>query len=221
LGQMEIEKNKAVRRVLRRLLALEDRVKGVAFPGMKRVRQIDVYSCGPAVLSALFSFLGIRVSQKKVIASLRAQNKIKSIGLNVNDLARAVGTTGRGKFVFWKKTGGRISDLATIIDKYKFPVGVEWQGVFYEDEDEDNGHYGIVTEVDKSAGYLRMADSYSKFAGVDRRFRIKDFEKRWWDQNEVRTSGTSKKRVITDHKMMFVITPKSASWPKKLGMKKA
>jgi len=120
-----------------------------------------------------------------------------------------------------EKTGGRISDLETIINKYKFPVGVEWQGVFYEDEDEDNGHYGIITVVDKKVGYLRMADSFSKFAGVDRRFRIKDFEKRWWDQNEVKIAGTSRKRVLIDRKMMFVITPKNASWPKKLGMKKA
>jgi hypothetical protein len=217
---MEIEKNKALRRVLRRLLALEDRVKGVAFPAMKRVRQIDVYSCGPAVVSALFTFLGIKVSQKRVIASLRAQNKIRSVGLNVKDLARATSAVSNGNFVFWKKQGGRISEVATIIDKYKFPVGVEWQGVFYEDEDEDNGHYGIITEVDKSVGYLRMADSFSKFAGVDRRFRIKDFEKRWWDQNEVRVEGTSRKRTITDKKMLFVITPKNASWPGKLGMKK-
>jgi hypothetical protein len=218
---MEIEKNKALRKVLRHLLALEDRINGIAFPGMKRVKQIDVYSCGPAALSALFSFLGIKVSQKRVIASLRAQNKIKSIGLNVKDLARAVNAVGKREFVFWKKTGGRISDLETIINKYKFPVGVEWQGVFYEDEDEDNGHYGIITVVDKKAGYLRMADSFSKFVGVDRRFRIKDFEKRWWDQNEVRVSGTSKRRVLTDRQMMFVITPKNVSWPKKLGMKKA
>ena len=218
MGQMEIEKNKAVRRVLRHLLALEDKVKGVAFPGMKRVRQIDAYSCGPAVISALFSFLGVQVSQRKIITSLRAQKKIKSLGLNISDLARATGAAGKGAFVFWKKSGAKISDLQTIINKYKFPVGVEWQGVFYEDEDEDNGHYGIVTEVDKSAGYLRMADSYSKFVGVDRRFRIKDFEKRWWDQNEVSVSGTSKKKTVTDHKMMFVITPKGVIWPRKLGM---
>ena len=217
---MEIEKNKTLRKTLRRLLALEDRIKGIAFPGMKRVRQIDVYSCGPAVISALFSFLGIRVSQKGVIVSLRAKNKIKTLGLNVKDLARASNAIGKKKVIFWEKTGGRVSDLDTIINKYKFPVGVEWQGVFYEDEDEDNGHYGIITAVDKKAGYLRMADSFSKFAGVDRRFRIKDFEKRWWDQNEIKVAGTSKRRVLTDKRMMFVITPVEAPWLKKLGMKK-
>ena len=31
-----------------------------------------------------------------------------------------------------------ISDLDLAVNKYKFPVGVEWQGVFYENEDEDN-----------------------------------------------------------------------------------
>jgi hypothetical protein len=211
---MEIEKNKSLRKVLRRLLALEDKVKGVAFPGMKRVRQIDIYSCGPAVLSALFSFLGIRLSQRKVITSLRAQNKIKSVGLNIKDLAKAARAAGKGEIVFWKKAGGKISDLSMVISKYKSPVGVEWQGVFYEDEDEDNGHYGIITEVDKKAGYLRMADSYARFTGVDRRFRIKDFEKRWWDVNRI--DG----RNVVDKKMMFVVTPKGASWPRNIGMKK-
>ncbi len=220
MAQMEIEKNKTLRKTLRRLLALEDRIKGVAFPAMKRVKQIDVYSCGPAVISALFSFLGKRVSQKGVIVSLRAKNKIKSLGLNVKDLAKASNAIGRKKFVFWKKTEGKISDLDTVINTHKFPVGVEWQGVFYEDEDEDNGHYGIITALDKKAGYLRMADSFSKFAGVDRRFRIKDFEKRWWDQNEIRVAGTSKRRVLTDKRMMFVITPVDTSWPKKFRMKK-
>lgn len=218
---MEIEKNIALRRVLRHLLALEDKIKGVAFPSMNRIKQIDVYSCGPAVISALYSFLGIKVSQRKVISSLRAKNRIKTDGLNVKDLARASNAIGMKKFIFWKKTGGRISDLDTAVNKHKFPVGVEWQGVFYEDEDEDNGHYGIITEIDKKSGNLRMADPFTKFAGVDRRFRIKDFEKRWWDENEIRVSGTTRPRTLTDNKMMFVITPSGVTWPKKLGMKKA
>jgi ABC-type bacteriocin/lantibiotic exporter with double-glycine peptidase domain len=217
---MEIEKNIALRKVLRRLLALEDRIKGVAFPGMKRVRQIDVYSCGPAVISALFSFLGVKVSQRKVITSLRVKNKIKEYGLNIKDLARASRMIGKGAFSFWKKSNGKVSDLDAVVNKYKWPVGVDWWGVFYEDEDEDNGHYVIITAVDKKAGYLRMADPFSKFAGIDRRFRIRDFEKRWWDENVIKISGTSKKRTITDRKMMFVITGKGETWPKKLGMKK-
>jgi hypothetical protein len=55
---------------------------------------------------------------------------------------------------------------------------------------------------------------------VDRKFKIRDFEKRWWDENEIKVSGTSKRRLIKDKRIMFVITPKGESWPKKLGMVK-
>ena len=218
---MEINKNRAYRFLVHRLLRLKDDIGGCSFPNMARVKQITAYHCGPAVLVSLFSYLGIKISQKSIVASLRAQNKIKQYGLNMKDLARAAGFVGKGAFTFWKKSGGKMTDLDLIINKYKYPVGVEWQGVFYEDEDEDNGHYSIVTAIDKAKNTLRMADSYPKFAGVDRGFRIKDFIDRWWDSNEVSVSGTTKKRTIYDSKMMFVIVPKGESWPKKLGMAKA
>jgi hypothetical protein len=72
----------------------------------------------------------------------------------------------------------------------------------------------VVTRVNKEAGYLRLADPFVKFAGVDRKFTLKNFEKRWWDVNMI--GG----RSVTDKRMMFVITPKSETWPKKLGMVK-
>ncbi|QQG41522.1 MAG: hypothetical protein HYV90_05205 [Candidatus Woesebacteria bacterium] len=217
---MEINTNRTVRAVVRRLLALQDRLQGVALPKMARIKQVDIYSCGPAVLAMLFSFLGVKVFQKRIVASLRAQKKIRKWGMSVRDLARASKIAGKGGFSFWKKANSKISDLDTIVNKYGFPVGVEWQGVFYEDADEDDGHYGVVTRVDKNRGYLRIADPFHKFAGVDRRFRIKDFQRRWWDSNEIKVGGTSKPRTITDKRMMFIITPKGDSWPKKLGMTK-
>ena len=218
---MEINKNKAVRALVSKLLEIKDNLKGKPFPKMARIKQISGYHCGPAVLVALFSFLGVKTSQKSIVASLRAQNKIKQYGLNLKDLARAAAFTGKGAFIFWKKEGSKMTDLDLIINKYKFPIGVEWQGVFYEDEDEDNGHYSIVTAIDKKKGTLRIADSYPKFAGVDRGFHISDFMKRWWDSNEITVSGTTKKRTIYDSKMMFIIVPKGVSWPRKLGMAKA
>ncbi|HKC04502.1 MAG TPA: cysteine peptidase family C39 domain-containing protein [Patescibacteria group bacterium] len=218
---MEINGNKAYRKIVRNLLALQDKVTGVALPKMARMKQIDNYSCGAAVIAMLYSFLGVRVSQKGMIASLRAQKKIKRFGLNTKDLARAVKIAGKGGFIFWKKANATTRDLISITEKHKFPVGVEWQGVFYEDADEDDGHYAIVTQVNKEKGYLRIADPFRKFAGVDRRFKIKDFLKRWWDQNDISIAGTSKKRRINDRRVMFVITPKGETWPKKLGMVKA
>jgi hypothetical protein len=182
---------------------------------MVRIRQIDVNSCGPAVLVALYSNFGVKTSQKHIIASLRAQNKIKILGLNVKDLARASKIIGKGAFSFWTKANGKISDLDLIVNKYKSPVGVEWQGVFYENEDEDNGHYAIITKVDKKTGLLRISDPFGEFSGVDRKFKIKEFVSRWWDEN------TIKGRTLVDNHVMFVITEKDASWPKKLGMKRA
>jgi len=212
---MEMRGNKAYRRVLRHLLALQDRISGVSFPKMARVKQVTVFHCGPAVMAMLYSYFGVRVSQRGMVSSLRAQNKIKKYGLNVSDLARASHILGKGAFVFWKKSHSKISDLDLAVNKYKSPVGVEWQGVFYEDADEDDGHYGVITSIDKNKGYLRIADPFYKFAGVDRRFRINDFFKRWWDVN------TIGKRNVTDSRVIFVVTPKGESWPKKLGMLKA
>jgi len=63
-----------------------------------------------------------------------------------------------------------------------------------------------------------LADPYKKFAGLDRKFRIRDFAKRWWDVNEVTIPGTKRKNIRYDRKMLFVVTPKKALFPKKLGM---
>jgi len=211
---MELEKNSKTRKLLQNLLKLEDKVVGRPFPSMKRVRQISSYHCGPAVISELFSYLGKDISQSAVVKSLRATNKIKSVGLNIHDLARATNALGRQEVTFWRKHKSTANDLSLAVNKYKYPVGVEWQGVFYEDEDEDNGHYAVITKINKEANYLRMCDTYADFSGVDRRFRINDFARRWWDVNRI------KGRNIIDKKTMFVITPRDETWPKKLGMVK-
>lgn len=217
---MYLEKNPKTRPIVRSLLALSDKVNGLPFPAMKRPLQINAYNCGPAVIVALYSYLGVSTNQRGIVASLRVKEKIKKYGLNIKEMARASKIIGGRNFTFWRKSNATIGDLNLAINKYKSPVGVEWQGVFYEDTDEDDGHYSIVTKIDKKSGYLRIADPYKKFAGVDRKFDIKFFEKRWWDENDVNISGSSKKRHVVDNKIMFVITPKDDTWPKKLGMRK-
>ena len=66
----------------------------------------------------------------------------------MKEMARAAKIYGgEGKFVFWQKRNTKISDVDLVVNKYRFPVGVEWQGVFYEDEEGDNvnqtGSFGI------------------------------------------------------------------------------
>ncbi|HJY98168.1 MAG TPA: hypothetical protein VJ227_00430 [Patescibacteria group bacterium] len=219
---MRLESNPITRKLGRILLSLEDVFHGgQAFPSLKRIKQATNSHCGPAVLAALFSFVGLRVSQRAIVRSLRAKNKIKDFGLTIKEMAKAARIAGKGEFQLWKKTGTKISDVDLAVNKYKYPVGVEWQGVFYENDDGDSGHYGIVTKIDKKRGILRLLDPYHVFVGVDRKFKIKDFSKWWWDENEIKVAGTSRKRKITDYRLMFVITPKGESWPKKLGMTKA
>jgi len=215
---MEINHIKFLRKLDRRILKLNESLFGKPFPTLKRIKQATSSYCGPAVLVSLFSFLGVRASQSRIVRSLRAENKIKDMGLVIRDLARAVRIVGKGKLTFWKKEGATIGDLDKIINKHKFPVGIEWQGVFYEDEEGDNGHYGIITQVNKEKGYLKVSDPYKKFAGADRKFRISDFEKRWWDSNEIAIPYSKIKKLVYDRKLMFLITPKKETFPRSLGM---
>jgi hypothetical protein len=221
---MVLEKNPKTRPVLMRLLQAEDKMLGKPFPSMERTTQISIYACGPATLEMLFSFVGLKVTQTGLIRSIRAGNKIKQYGIDVKDMAKAANIKAKKKFTFWKKEHSTIVDLGKIVNKYHYPVGVEWQGVFYENEDEDSGHYGVVTKVDKKLGFLRIADPYFNgyfhFHGTDRKFKISEFKKKWWDVNEVKIAGRIKTRTIKDVRMMFLITPVGETWPKKLGMKK-
>lgn len=221
---MDLEKNPRTRKLVKKLLAVEDRIKGKPFPGMARTSQKSVYSCGPATIEMLFSNVGLKVKQGSLVRSIRAQNKIKAYGVNVKDLAKASKIAAKGEFVFWHKNNSKISDLDRIINKYNYPVGVEWQGVFYENEDEDSGHYGVITRLDRKEGTLRIADPYFNgffdFEGVDRKFKIKDFVKKWWDTNDVKIGNSTRTRNIKDVHMMFVITRRGENWPGKLGMKK-
>ena len=215
---MEINHIRILRSLDRSILRLETSLKGRIFPSLKRIKQITSSHCGPAVIVSLFSFLGVKTSQARIVRLLRAENKIKHSGLSVKDLAKAVRVIGKKEFTFWKKANASTYDLSLLVNKYKVPVGVEWQGVFYEDEEGDNGHYGVVTQVNRKKGYLKISDPYKTFAGLDRKFRISDFENRWWDTNEIPIPGSKIKKAVYDRKMMFLITSKKDEFPKRLGM---
>jgi hypothetical protein len=221
---MVLEKNPRTRPIAMKLLRLEDKIKGKPFASMSRVREISNYSCGPAALTMLLSFVGCKVSQRGLIKSIRVQNKIKLYGITIKDMATATRIFGKKKLVFWKKEGAKANDIFLAIHKFNYPVGVEWQGDFYEEEDEDAGHYAVVTRLDRESGYLRMSDPYFNnffhYGDLDRKYEVSEFVKKWWDTNEIKVAGTSKRRLIKDTRMMFVVTPKGDSWPKKLGMKK-
>ncbi len=218
---MVLEQNPRTRNIARQITRLEDKIFGKPFSKLKRPKQITIYHCGPAVLESLFSHVGLKVSQASLVRSIRAQKKIVLYGLTVSEMAKAAKIAGKGKFVFWRKSYARIRDLHMIVNKYKYPAGVEWQGVFYEFEDEDDGHYSVVTGIDIEKDLIRISDPFTIFVGVDRKFKIPDFVRRWWDENEIKIGNSLRTRRVRDTRVVFVITPADATWPKKLGMVKA
>lgn len=51
----------------------------------------------------------------------------------------------------WYKEYAILQDLEYVLDHCKFPVGVEWQGLFEDmnGDDDDYGHYSIIAHKDK------------------------------------------------------------------------
>lgn len=191
------------------------------FPKLKRARQRTDSHCGPAVIQMLASFVGVRISQLRVVQIVKAEKRIKEHGTIIADFSKATKKLVPNS-IFWYKEKSTISDLDKIVNKYKYPVGVEWQGVFRKDTDKnfpDDGHYSVVVHVNKGKNKIFIADPFRDFWNLDREFEIDFFKKRWWDFNEIKMPKLKKLKVVKDVRMMFLITPKDATFPKTLGMK--
>lgn len=184
---------------------------------MKRVRQLTSSHCGPAALEMLLSFLGVYLDQEKLVEAAEAGSKLEEYGMTVGEMGLAVKRLAP-QLAFWFKTNSSLAEISQIIKNYGFPVGVEWQGVFYEDADDDNGHYGVVTHIDTINNIIVVSDPYKRFAGTDRQFHVLEFQDRWWDENEIRDPVTGRVDLVRDERMVFVITPGDCSWPESLGM---
>lgn len=188
---------------------------------MKRVMQISESHCGPAVLKMLLSYVGEKAMQRNIVESMGVRDRLREHGMNVKQLAQAV-TLIAPTMQFWYKDYAKLKELARVVNEFEYPVGVEWQGLFGDvddEEDDDSGHYSIVTGVDLYNNEVFVADPYHLYAGKDRKFSVKQFEERWWDDNEV-TGLDGRKRFIEDYHMMFLVTPKFESFPLELGMSK-
>lgn len=98
----------------------------------ERFKQISESHCGPAVIQMMLSGLGIDVTQRQVAEAGGATSLIAMNGMRVDQLARAVAAlapTAR----FYYKEHAELEEVLRIVQVYRYPVGVEWQGVF-EDE---------------------------------------------------------------------------------------
>ena len=186
-------------------------------PQMPRVKQISSYHCGPAVLKMLLGFHGVKAYQRDISTAAGIEHSIKTYGITIPQMAAVVQKLAP-QFQFWYKADASLKDLQEIITVHSHPVGVEWQGVFEELADEDNGHYAVITHIDISDNVVMIADPFGRYAGTDRRFGVLEFERRWWDTNEIIDQRTHHHDKVLDYHMMFIVTDFHATFPEELGM---
>src|SRR5215216_2509511 len=189
------------------------------FSRLRRIEQITENHCGPAVLQMLLENVGINAAQEEITVAAGATHTIETHGTRVDQLAKAVQQLAPIAKL-WYKEKATVEDLEYVLDVCKYPVGVEWQGLFddEDDDDEDYGHYSIIANIDQAKDELIIVDPYKDFVDQNRIIKISTFEKRWWDYNEVKDPDTEEKTFKKDEQLFFVVAPLDVSFPEKLQM---
>ena len=204
------------------------------------MKQLTGSYCGPAVMQMLASSLGVSVYQETLVDACEARKTVMKEGISLIDLAKGLRKL-NPDLIVWAKMDSKIEDIKEMLD-FGYPVAVDWQGIFTEDEygDEiwnrsdklvswwgkqmgepvsvgEQGHYCIAVEINTNKGYLRFADPYGHYAGKDRFVALWEFEERWWD-DRIDKDEKGKKKYVLENRLMFVVTKKGDKTPKKLGM---
>jgi hypothetical protein len=190
------------------------------FSRLRRIQQITENHCGPAVTQMLLENIGVNVSQEEITDAAGATHTIETHGTRVDQLAKAVHELAPIAKL-WYKEKASVEDLEYVLDECKFPVGVEWQGLFEDmDGDEDDfGHYSIIAHIDKVKDEIIVVDPYKDFVDQSRIVKMSLFLNRWWDFNEFKDLQTGEKTFKKDEQLFFVIAPLSVAFPAELGMK--
>ncbi len=189
------------------------------FSRLRRIEQITENHCGPAVIQMLLENIGINAAQEEITEAAGATHTIETHGTRVDQLAKAVHQLAPIAKL-WFKEKASPEDLEYVLDVCKYPVGVEWQGLFddMDDEDEDYGHYSIIAHIDKGKDEMIVVDPYKDFVDQNRIIKMSTFLNRWWDFNEVKDPDTGKKTFKKDEQLFFVVAPLSVTFPAELGM---
>lgn len=189
------------------------------FSRLRRVQQITENHCGPAVLQMLLENIGVNVTQEEITEAAGAARTIETHGTRVDQLAKAVRELAPIAKL-WYKEKANPDDLEYVLDECKFPVGVEWQGLFddMDDDDEDYGHYSIIANIDKVKDEIIVVDPYKDFVDQNRIVKMSLFLSRWWDFNEVKDLDTGEKTFKKDEQLFFVVVPLRVTFPDELQM---
>jgi hypothetical protein len=167
----------------------------------------------------LLENIGITAAQEEITEAAGATLTIATHGTRVDQLAKAVQQLAPIAKL-WFKEKASVQDLEYVLDVCKFPVGVEWQGLFddMDDDDDDYGHYSIIAHIDQAKDEVIIVDPYKDFVDQSRIVRMSTFLNRWWDFNEVKDFDTGEKTFKKDEQLFFVVAPLSVTFPAELGM---
>jgi len=192
----------------------------MSFP---HVQQISESHCGAAVLEMLLEVLGEETSQEQIAIAAGVEYRIEEHGMRVDQIARACSILAP-HLQFWYKYSSSLDDLRVVLNK-GYGVGVEWQGLFYDTEEEekedgDYGHYSIISHIDENKQCVIIVDPYKDFANQDRIFPIDFFLRRWWDTNEIEDEYTGKTSLVEDVRLMFFVSFSAEEFPEHHGFKR-
>lgn len=189
------------------------------FNRLRWIQQITENHCGPAVTQMLLENIGVDVTQEAITEAAGATLTIESHGTRVDQLAKAVDQLTPNARL-WYKEFASPQDLEYVLNTCRFPVGVEWQGLFddMDDDEEDYGHYSIVAHIDEARDELIIVDPYKDFVDQNRIIKMSVFLNRWWDFNDVKDPHSGEIISKKDQQLFFVIAPKQTTFPIELGM---
>jgi hypothetical protein len=185
-----------------------------------QVVQISESHCGPAVIEMLLDAIGIKWTQAEITRAAGVEDTIEEYGTRIDQLAKAVGVLAP-QAQFWYKYYSSLDDIKYLLNR-GYGVGVEWQGLFYDSEEEEaaqnvddseSGHYAVVSHIDEELEAMVIVDPYKDFAEQSRIFSLDTFVRRWWDRNELHDPFTGKTQVLEDVRLLFFITPIAEEFP--------
>src|SRR5512146_292013 len=176
------------------------------FSRLRIIGQISEHHCGPAVIQMLLENIGVNATQEQITEAAGAARTIEEQGTRVDQLAKAVHELAPHARL-WYKEKASLRNLIYVLEEAKYPVGVEWQGIFEDDVQafgDDDGHYSVVAHIDETRDELIIMDPYKDFVDQSRILKISVFLKRWWDYNEVKDPQTGNKAYKKDEDLFFV-----------------
>lgn len=190
--------------------------------------QVTACHCGPASLQMLLSSIKVNTSQEEVVKAGKIQRRIKKYGMRPDMMATAIRTLAP-RHTLWFKQHATLRDIANLIETYHCPIGINWQGLFYgsvrEEKEKDphgeHGHYSVIIDIDPAHKKIAILDPYRSFASGPRIFSYRWFLKRWWDFVMEPNKNTGKPKRFDTQRLLFILTPKNATFPKNLGLEPA